>query len=408
MKCVLILSLIFTYAHGSHASDGRSSRQKSKCARSLMNQTDSFLVYLGALTEERLIGEKELSRMLAGLKQEQKINPISTTQRQIVVELHEAHDVVEEYLSDENLEIPRILLWTERKIAELQKNRSGRQEARQDTSDLFEKMIFFPIKTRAFLKGRSHESVPVNLTRDFEMMSTKVTQNMWIKIMGENPSHHLGDLDYPVENMTFWSVLVFINRLSEARGLQPAYDLSGISWKPGTRAENGTLEPDGDKVKAALAANKTLNRKNPRVHDTSGYRLPTDSEAEYVRQMMSEKPDQKVYLENDSLFHRYSWYRFSSDLKHQPVAAKPPLYVQGNPYYDLLGLVWEWCWDIHQSDLITGVDPQGAQEGIMRVVRGGSIESTSFELGIHNRTAQTTLVGGKYIGFRVVRTLPKK
>ena len=33
--------------------------------------------------------------------------------------------------------------------------------------------------------------------------------------------------DNPVENITWWSALVFANKLSEQYGLKPAYDLSG-------------------------------------------------------------------------------------------------------------------------------------------------------------------------------------
>ena len=32
--------------------------------------------------------------------------------------------------------------------------------------------------------------------------------------------------DYPVESVSWWSVLVFANKLSERHGLKPVYDLS--------------------------------------------------------------------------------------------------------------------------------------------------------------------------------------
>ena len=52
--------------------------------------------------------------------------------------------------------------------------------------------------------------------------------------------------DNPVENITWWSALVFANKLSEKYGFKPAYDLSEITWKQGTRAENGTLEVESE------------------------------------------------------------------------------------------------------------------------------------------------------------------
>ena len=99
--------------------------------------------------------------------------------------------------------------------------------------------------------GNGNRTFPVILTHPIEVQSTPVTQNQWVAIMGENPSHFSKgedsvvlnlngkpielQPDHPVESVTWWSVLEFANRLSERHGLQPSYDLSGINWVPGTR-----------------------------------------------------------------------------------------------------------------------------------------------------------------------------
>ena len=38
----------------------------------------------------------------------------------------------------------------------------------------------------------------------------------------------------------------FANKLSKKYGFKPAYDLSEITWKQGTKAEDGTLEVESE------------------------------------------------------------------------------------------------------------------------------------------------------------------
>ena len=74
-----------------------------------------------------------------------------------------------------------------------------------------------------------------------------------IIISGEGKSIRMNP-DHPVENITWWSALEFANRLSEKHGLKPAYDLKGVTWQKGTRAENGTLQI----IKGEAEINKEL------------------------------------------------------------------------------------------------------------------------------------------------------
>ena len=37
--------------------------------------------------------------------------------------------------------------------------------------------------------------------------------------------------DHPLEGITWWSALVFANRLSEKNGLKPAYDLKRVKFE---------------------------------------------------------------------------------------------------------------------------------------------------------------------------------
>ena len=130
-------------------------------------------------------------------------------------------------------------------------------------------------------------------------MSTPVTQKQWVEIMGENPSFFAeGEYsivvnihgksiqmqpDNPVGNITWWSMLVFANKLSEKYGFKPAYDLSEITWKQGTRAEDGTLQVESESESKKIKINANGGVYDPYIKDiyyqSEGFRLPTEARA---------------------------------------------------------------------------------------------------------------------------------
>ena len=55
---------------------------------------------------------------------------------------------------------------------------------------------------------------------DFYMLKTEVTQHIYKRVMGENPSRHKGP-DYPVENVSWGDAIYFCNKLSIREGLEP-------------------------------------------------------------------------------------------------------------------------------------------------------------------------------------------
>lgn len=54
----------------------------------------------------------------------------------------------------------------------------------------------------------------VTITKDYCIGETEVTQKLWKKIMGTNPSYFKGD-DLPVANVTYEEVLLFIKKINE-------------------------------------------------------------------------------------------------------------------------------------------------------------------------------------------------
>ena len=90
-------------------------------------------------------------------------------------------------------------------------------------------------------KDRCHEGPPheVTLTRPYFVASTEVSQDLYEKVMGSNPSIPVEDEDLkvtttnavgaelPVQNVRWFEAIEFCNRLSELSGLAPVYDVEG-------------------------------------------------------------------------------------------------------------------------------------------------------------------------------------
>jgi formylglycine-generating enzyme required for sulfatase activity len=123
--------------------------------------------------------------------------------------------------------------------------------------------------------------------------------------------------DVPVVECSWFEAIGFCNALSEREGLTPAYDALTGGW-------DRTAE---------------------------GYRLPTEAEWEYACRAGTSGPR---YGDLDEI----AWYRGNSGDRLHEVAGKRP---NGFGLYDMLGNVWEWCWDVYDAEVY----------GEYRVLRGG-------------------------------------
>jgi formylglycine-generating enzyme required for sulfatase activity len=209
----------------------------------------------------------------------------------------------------------------------------------------------------------------VTLTRGFDMLATPVTQGLYLKVMGDNPSAYKGPfeqpaanqvlaienimrktviaeqpakyglLQHPVENVAWLDTVRFCNKLSELMGLNPAYVIDGenVEW------------PD---------------------MDADGWRLPTFCEFEYACKAGTDTdyffgnllhtPESIPHIgermvARDSRVEEYAWHYHNAHsgqvdengvwIPHtKPVGLKKP-----NPWglYDIIGNVCEWVWDLH-------------------------------------------------------------
>lgn len=192
----------------------------------------------------------------------------------------------------------------------------------------------------------------VTHTQSFILGSYEVTQDQYMRVMGENPSQNPG-LENPVEMVSWRDAVEFCHKLSEL-----------------------------PKEKAA----------------GNVYRLPTEAEWEYACRAGTET---EYCFGNDiSKLCDYAWSSSNSGGRSHPVGQKKP---NAWGLYDMHGNVSEWCQDWHgqyASGLV--VDPAGPNTGEYRVTRGGG---WSLD-GVHCRSAERLRYDASFActwsGFRVL------
>jgi len=193
-------------------------------------------------------------------------------------------------------------------------------------------------------EGPQHE---VTLTHGFWIFDTPVTQEFWLAVMGENPSHFKGDRR-PVERVSWDDVQHFLGRLNERLGEAVFVLPSEAQWEYSCRAGTTTAYAFGD---------------------------------------------------DPAELGNYAWYSSNSEGGTHEVAKK-----QANRWglFDMHGNVREWCQDYWSRDYseAAAVDPSGPQSGRYRVLRGGGWYSSAQSV----RSAYRFHFGPGYrddgIGFR--------
>ncbi len=378
------------------------------------DETNNLMGYLGMLLERQVIGNTELLRLIKGLEKGKLLNPISEKEAETGITSQIQHGGIQEYLDRGRISHKELLEFAKKTLKEKERVRVKREEARKETHDTDQKMEFNFVPAGSFWMGEEGQEKRVRLTKPIEVMSTQVTQRQWAELMGENPSEFasgkesitvningnqvLMQPNHPVENITWWSVLVFLNRLSEKHGLKPAYDLSKTEREQWTRAEDGTLNAERGKIK--------IRARN--YYRLEGYRLPTAAEQEYLLRAAGKANGRYYFGNNTKELRAHAWYSENSDGKTHAVGELNPLIIEGEAFYDVLGNVSEWCWDRPKNKLKGGRNPVGLSGDLRHgiVMRGGS--------WFHN--AQSVRSAGRLnvvspeerlniMGFRVFRTV---
>lgn len=203
----------------------------------------------------------------------------------------------------------------------------------------------------------------VHVTRPLYVGIYEVTQGQFEKVMGQNPSWHVGERaaananthDFPVEQVTWNQAVDFCQALSD------------------------------------LSEERLARR---------GYRLPTEAEWEYACRSGQSKP--------------YVWQqrRDRNDGSGDNAGRQPSLPIAAVGSYpsnafglhDMRGNVWEWTADWYDRDYYLrspASDPQGPAQGFLKVVRGGDWTFAGETCRI-NYPMTPPWKSSRFIGFRVV------
>ena len=170
---------------------------------------------------------------------------------------------------------------------------------------------------KSFLSLSDESPVHDVTLSDYYIGETEVTQELWQAVMGSNPSRFIGDLQRPVENVSWNDCQAFVRKLNELTG--------------------------------------------------GNFRLPTEAEWEYAARGGQKSRDYKFSGSNN--IDDVAWYWDNSNNTTHPVKAKSPNELG---IYDMSGNVWEGCEDWYGDyNSAAQTNPKGASSGVYRVDRGG-------------------------------------
>ncbi|WP_320005672.1 formylglycine-generating enzyme family protein [Maridesulfovibrio sp.] len=195
----------------------------------------------------------------------------------------------------------------------------------------------------------------VTLTEGFWLADTACTQELWEKVMHNNPSYFKGDAQLPVD---------------------------GVSWN--------------DCQEFIQTVNGKLNGLK--------LRLPTEAEWEYACRAGTETPfsfgenitTKQVNYDGNNPYKN----GVKGEYREKTVAVnKLPCNQWG--LFQMHGNVWEWCADRYgEYEQESVKDPKGPADGVNRVLRGGSWFYYGWLVRSANRSRSTPDVRSDDIGFR--------
>ena len=189
----------------------------------------------------------------------------------------------------------------------------------------------------------------------FSIAETEVTQELWMAVMGTNPSNFTGDLQRPVENVSWEDCQEFIAQLNALTGMN--------------------------------------------------FRLPTEAEWEYAAR--GGNMDSGMLYSGSEVIDEVAWYYSNSyvvgtgspDYGTHVVASKA---ANELGLFDMTGNVFEWCSDWYGTyNEEPQTDPAGPEMGTDRVIRGGSWISTRRDSRNTSRSGDAPANRSYNVGLRL-------
>ncbi|MCU0447141.1 MAG: SUMF1/EgtB/PvdO family nonheme iron enzyme [Microscillaceae bacterium] len=199
--------------------------------------------------------------------------------------------------------------------------------------------------------GRDNQKPAHPVTLDsFYIAETQVTQELYEKVMGTNPSYFQNCPQCPVEKVNWQDAQDFIKKLTQLSGKK--------------------------------------------------YGLLTEAQWEYAARGGNKSQNYKYAGSNN--IDDVAWYWDNSEKKTHPVKTKKPNELG---IYDMSGNVWEWCEDWY-GDYPNSpqTNPQGAKNGLNRCLRGGSWDFNDDLAEVLNRVLNFPRNRNNNNGFRLLRT----
>jgi formylglycine-generating enzyme required for sulfatase activity len=195
---------------------------------------------------------------------------------------------------------------------------------------------------------REKPSHQVTLTAPYRISETEVTQALWLAVMGTNPSAFTGDLNRPVEQVSWNDCQTFIAKLNQITG-------------------------------------KT-------------FRLPTEAEWEFAARGGIKSEGFKYAGSNN--IDDVAWYQDNANGTTHPVGTKQPNELG---LYDMSGNVLEWCQDwygAYSTDAL--IDPVGPETGSNRVYHSGCFDYPAHGCRVSFRYySSPTYAGSNRLGLRL-------